>query len=371
MAVYPRGQVYWFKFIFNGRPVQKSTKQGNRKAALQIEAAYRTALAKGEVGLAPPKRERRTISELLDALKSSYEQDGKLSKQNRSLLAITRAEFGSKLATELTAELLEKYIQRRKAEGCANATINRVLEVLRRAYKAAKLTAPVVTHLSEKNNARQGFFSEDEFRALHSHLPADLKDFCRFAYLTGWRRNEIRTLQWSDVEENTVRLRGENSKNRTARRLVLAGELKQILERRRQERLVRGVLTNFVFHREGQPIGEFKKSWATACVAAGLGAMLCPQCGSQSEEGQRTRCLKCKRQRTYSGKIFHDFRRTAARNLVRAGVTETTCMKITGHKTRSMFDRYNITSEKDLADAMERLEQFHQGTEQKVVSIAK
>jgi integrase len=202
-----------------------------------------------------------------------------------------------------------------------------------------------MVHLSEKNNTRQGFFGDQEFRALHSYLPNDLKDFCHFAYLTGWRRNEIRSLRWADVEENTIRLRGENAKNRNPRCVVLAGELKQILERRQQERLVDGVLTSLVFHRSGEPIGEFKKSGATACLAAG------------------------KKQRTYAGKIFHDFRRTAARNLVRAGVSERTCMEILGHKTRSMFDRYNITSEKDLAEAMERLERFHQARERKVVPI--
>lgn len=228
-----------------------------------------------------------------------------------------------------------------------------------------------MVHLSEKNNTRQGFFSEDEFRTLHSCLPDDLKDFCRFAYLTGWRRNEIRSLRWSDVEDNTIRLRGENAKNRNPRCVVLAGELKGILERRQQERLVDGVLTSLVFHRKGEPIGEFKRSWSTACVAAGLGAMTCPKCGEPGKEGQLTRCLRCKKQRTYTGRIFHDFRRTAARNLVRAGVSERTCMEILGHRTRSMFDRYNITSEKDLAEAMERLEKFHQATGQKVVAIAR
>jgi integrase len=273
------------------------------------------------------------------------------------------------LATELTAEDVEKYVQRRKAEGAKNATINRVGEILRRSFKLARLTPPDMVHLSEKNNTRQGFFGDQEFRALHSYLPNDLKDFCHFAYLTGWRRNEIRSLRWADVEENTIRLRGENAKNRNPRCVLLAGELKQILERRQQERLVDGVLTSLVFYRSGEPIGEFKKSGATACLAAGLGAMTCPKCGQPGQKGQQTRCLQCKKQRTYAGKIFHDFRRTAARNLVRAGVSERTCMEILGHKTRSMFDRYNITSEKDLAEAMERLERFHQARERKVVPI--
>lgn len=370
MAVYKRGNTYWFTFIFDGRRIQKSTKQHNRKAAFDIESAFRTALAKCEVGIAPPKRERRSVHDLLDALKINYEQDGKLSPQNQSLLSRAKEGFGARMATELSADDIDKYVQRRKAGGAKNATINRITEILRRAYKLADVAAPKMTHLSE-NNTRKGFFSEDEFRALHSYLPANLKDFCRFAYLTGWRRNEIRSLRWSDLEGDTIRLRSENAKNRSSRSIALAGELKGILERRQQERLVDGVLTGLIFHRNGEPVGEFKKSWATACVAAGLGAMMCRKCGEPGKDGELSVCRRCKKQRSYSGKIFHDFRRTAARNLVRAGVSERTCMDILGHKTRSMFDRYNITSEKDLAQAMERLEKFHQATEEKVVSIAK
>jgi integrase len=93
--------------------------------------------------------------------------------------------------------------------------------------------------------------------------------------------------------------------------------------------------------------------------------------GGRHKEGQWTRGLKCKKKRTFSGKIFHGFRHTAARNLARAGVGEWTCMQITGHLTRSMFDRYHVTSEKDLAEAMERVEKFHQATAEKVVAIAK
>ncbi len=136
MAIYKRGGVYWFSFIFNERRIQKSTKQGNRKAAIDIESAFRTALAKGEVGITPPKRERRTVGELLDELKANYEANGKLSAQNKSLILRAKEDFTSKMATELTADDVKKYVERRKAEGAKNSSINRVTEVLRRAFRA-------------------------------------------------------------------------------------------------------------------------------------------------------------------------------------------------------------------------------------------
>ena len=84
-------------------------------------------------------------------------------------------------------------------------------------------------------------------------------------------------------------------------------------------------LSEFVFHRNGEPVKEFRNTWATSCRRAGIGK-----------------------------KHFHDFRRTAARNMVRAGVPQTVAMSITGHKTVSMFNRYNITSQEDRRDALRR-----------------
>jgi integrase len=93
-----------------------------------------------------------------------------------------------------------------------------------------------------------------------------------------------------------------------------------------------GGICKGVFHRKGKPIGDFRKAWATACKKAGV-----------------------------PGRIPHDFRRTAVRNLVRAGVPERVAMQMTGHKTRSVFERYNIVSETDLMEAARRLDKISTG----------
>jgi integrase len=191
-------------------------------------------------------------------------------------------------------------------------------------------------------------------------------DFALFGYLTGWRKNEIASLTWSDIEENVIRLRAENSKNREARSVVIAGELVGLIERRQQVRLANGVLTNLVFHRDGAPIAEFRKSWAAACVAAGAGKMVCSKCQS---EGTVRKCPRCKTRTEYSGKIFHDLRRTAVRNMVRSGVPQSVAMKISGHKTASMFRRYDIASEADLREAFESVQRYHEAQAEKVVTM--
>ncbi len=121
-----------------------------------------------------------------------------------------------------------------------------------------------------------------------------------------------------------MRLRIENSKNKESRILPLTGRLWELIQERASERRLD---CSFVFHQDGQRIGDFRKAWKTTCKQSGL-----------------------------NGMIPRDLRRCAARNLSRAGVPESVAMEITGHKTRSMYRRYRIVDERDLREATEMLQ---------------
>ena len=367
MSIYKRGATYWFSFTLNGQRYQESTKVRSRTDARAIEAAARTRLARGEWGIDAKPKSNPTLAELFDQLEVDFKLRGKFDAKNQSNLKCARAAFpGTTKAANLTAASIESYIERKMRQGRAPATINRHLLLVGQAFRLAKIPAPEIRHLSEAGNERRGFFEADEFARLLEHIPDDLKDFCRFAYLTGWRKAEIASLVWSDIEGDVVRLRGENSKNKEPRSVVLVGKLATIIERRRAARYVHGVLTNFVFHRGGTPVAEFRKSWARACVEAKLGAMVCPKCG---EEGETQKCCACNKRRMYSGKIFHDFRRTAVRDMIRAGVPQNIAMRISGHKTTSMFKRYDVCNEADLRQAIEAVQRYHEAAQQKVVTM--
>ena len=168
-----------------------------------------------------------------------------------------------------------------------------------------------------------------------------------FGYLVGWRKGSIASLRWTDVdlEAAEINLPGEFVKNGEPLKMAIEGELAGLMARRKEARAVTtasgAVISALVFHRDGLPVKEFRKSWATATKLAG-----CP------------------------GRLFHDLRRTSARDLIRSGVPESVAMRVTGHKTNSMFTRYNITNADDLRAALRSVEKYRDGQQQKVVSIS-
>lgn len=337
MIYQKHGKIWSWDFRFHGRRYLGSTHTESKREAEQIERAFRTNLARGLVGIEEkPKPQRRTVGDLLDLLWADYELRGKASKWNRSLFNIVRNSFGARMADSITDEDVTQFITRSRRKGAADNTLHNKLQILRQAFDLAKLTPPVIPEL-KGSNVRTGFLLPAQFDAVYAHLPEDLKDFALFGYLTGWRCGAIKKLQWPDVREGFIHLRRENSKNRRPYQVPLVDEVAELIQRRQKSR----GFCPFVFHRDGKPVNAFRKSWDTACEKAG-----CP------------------------GTLFHDMRRSAARNLIHAGVPQAVAMCITGHETTAMFTRYNIVSPDDLNDAMKKLASYSTVERKKVVSIA-
>jgi integrase len=371
---------YWFAFMFRGQRIQKSTKQFDKDAAKDIESAYRTQLAKGEVGIHEKKVGRWKISDLLDRRLADLRERG---KGDDSLIGQVKKDFGARWADELTDDDLNAYFKERRAEGYAVATITNRIAELMSAYNLAGLEHPKMRELSdeEKDNVRTGFFSKVEFEAICERMPEELRDFCRFGYLTGWRFGSIAKLRWDAIEDGEINLPGRFTKNKKPLKMPLFGELAELIARREEKKIVKTAtgaqLSSLVFHATlkkkgaGQPIQQswFRLVWIEACLAAGQGRMFCRKCGQECAELKRE-CSHCRGDMKYEGRLFHDLRRSAARDMIRAGVAQTIAMKITGHKTATMFQRYNISDTDDLRDALSRTALYREAGQQKVRSIA-
>ncbi len=198
-----------------------------------------------------------------------------------------------------------------------------------------------------ENNVRAGFFEREQYLSVIAHLPEAMRPVVTFAYVTGWRINsEVLPLEWRqvDLKAGEVRLDPGTTKNMEGRVFYLTPELKRLLSNQRKAAIriqrQKGMIIQRVFFHDGTTkAGEIAFLAGHAISASGFYHAWC-------------------RARTKAGcpaSIPHDFRRTAIRNMVRAGVPERVAMKLSGHKTRSVFDRYNIVSDGDLRDAARRL----------------
>ncbi|HEY1469446.1 MAG TPA: site-specific integrase [Candidatus Acidoferrum sp.] len=329
-------------FVFHGQRYQRSTNTANRREAQTVLEAFRTALNKGEVGITEPKG-RCSVSSLLDKLQAHYEAHGKASVQNLSLIKRAKEDFGSRVAHTLKTEELEAYAKRRLQAGAAKATCNRITGILRCAFKLSAVPFPQYKKLSEADNVREGFFTPSEMQLVLAKLPNDgLRDFVRFCHATGTRTGEAKSLLWSFVQDGQIRIPGQYTKTRKSRSIPIEGEIAEVMAAREAARSLKqnGTLqiAKYIFHRgDGQRIGEFRKSWATACKEAGL-----------------------------AGRTPHDLRRSAARDLIRSGVPQSVAMSITGHKTDSMFRRYDITDDTDTREALRAAQLYRQKETRKV-----
>ncbi|MFC1798467.1 tyrosine-type recombinase/integrase [Thermodesulfobacteriota bacterium] len=334
-CIYKRGNVYWIKYYRYGKPYQESSRSKKEADAKRLLKKREGEVSDGKLPGIYFDRVR------FDELSDDFITDYKIN-QKKSLVRAERSAghlkgfFQGIRVTNITTPLIQSYIESRIDKNASNATINRELSALKRMLNlGARQTPPKVDRVPyipmlKEHNVRKGFFEHGEFIAVRNELPEHLKGFVTFAYKTGWRLAEIADLKWNqvDLKNRLVRLEPGETKNADARTVYIDNETADILnaQLKKRKNLLPYVFLN---HKSDDKIKRFDKAWKTACKNAKIGA-----------------------------KRFHDLRRTAVRNLVRSGVPERVAMMISGHKTRSVFDRYNIVSDADLKIAAQKQEAY-------------
>lgn len=332
-TVYRRGQIWWVQYFVRGRIVSESSGS--------TEKADAENLLKQRIGeVAAGRRvgpERATIADLCALVVED--------NQFRKLRDVQHVEWrykahiepvlGSLLASRFGSAQVRQYVAQRRSVGASDATINRELAIVRRGFRlGAQEDPPLVQRqpaitLLEEDNVRQGFLEQDQYERLLEELSAKLKALFVCGYHTGARKNELRRIQWEqvDFESRLIRLSAAQTKGKKARTLPIYGDMRRWLERQR-DTCPAG--SPWVFHgTHNCPVCNHLNGWVEACERAGL-----------------------------PGLLFHDLRRSAVRNMKRAGIQDKVAMEISGHRTRSVFDRYNIVDVADLENAGKRLEDY-------------
>jgi integrase len=325
--------VWWIKYHRNGSYFRESTRTADKRKATRILSQRLAEISTGSfVG---PAHERITVGELADSLFRDYRINGRKTLddvQTRWRLHLEPF-FGSRRVLEVTSDLIARYVDQRQVENAQNATINREMAALKRMFRIGMYsTPPKVLRLPKfpkltEDNIRKGFLEDAQYEKLIGYCPdAWFRTLVEMGRTYGWRISELTGLKVRqvDVDARIIRLEPGTTKNKDGREVTMTTAVHTLLAQ-----CVEGKSADdAVFTRsDGKAVRDFRDAWAKATEFAGV-----------------------------PGLLFHDLRRTAARNLRRAGIAEGVIMKIGGWRTRSVFERYAIVSQTDIADALRKLE---------------
>ncbi len=330
--------IWWIEYHVRGTPYRESSKSRNSADANRL---LKQRLGGAATGAAVGRDvSRTTVSELLDLVVHDHINNERknLRQIETTIVARLKDEFGDVKAIDFRVDDIDAYKSRQRAEGYANATINRYLATLRRGFrlglKAGKiLTVPSFVLLKE-DNVRKGFFERDAFEELLKHVPAHFRPLFEVAYITGWRvTSEILTRQWTHVDfsgAGWLRIEPGEGKSGVGRMFPFTSQLRDALEAQRAwvkslEAKLASIIPWVFPQEDGTPILSYRAVWDRARKTSGI------------------------------NRLVHDFRRTAVRNLERAGVPQATAMQMVGHKTASVYRRYAIVEESALKDAALKL----------------
>jgi integrase len=336
-CVYRRAgtSVWWIKYSRNGKPFSESSHTADKRKAEKILKHRLAEIQTGTfIGL---ETERVRLEELADDFLREYRINGRKSVDDAEVRWKLHLKpfFGVLRAVEVSSPLLTRYIESRQNEGAKNATINRELAALKRMFNLGRehrkvREVPIFPHLKE-NNVRKGYLEDGQYRKLVEYCPELwFRALVEVGRTYGWRVSELLSMRVSQIDlfSRTIRLEPGTTKNNDGREVTMTDAVYTLLA----ECIHGKAPDQYVFTRPcGNPVRDFRDTWANACKHANV-----------------------------AGLLFHDLRRTAARNLRRAGIAEGVIMKIGGWRTRSVFERYAIVDQNDIAAAMKKFQASEQ-----------
>jgi len=332
---------WWVQYFVKGTRFRASSNSRNRQKAEAFLQQRLKAAAQGDpVG---SKAGKTTFEDLAKILLDDYRANGRRSAERvEDAVRHLRRFFAETPAGQITSDLIARYVRLRQEEQqAAPGTINRELSALRRAFRLAQSAGKIASrpdiYMLPEDNRREVSFEADEFHAVLENLPEYLRPVIQTAYMTGWRiKSELLTRQklHVDLDSGCLRLEPTQTGDARGRSFPLTVELREILTRQIEKtaELERGTgrVVPWLFHRDGKPIKDFRKAWALACQRAGV-----------------------------AGKVPDDFRRTAVRNLERAGVPRSTTMAIVGHRSESIYRGIAMNDDMTLRESVAKLAAFH------------
>lgn len=328
---------WWVCYYVNGKPVRESCGSEKITDAQNLLKEKNGQVVSGN--FVSTKVQRITVAELFEAVLTDYRNNEKtIAWAERVWKLHLKPFFGDMRATNVGTDQIAAYISERKSgeEPAANGTINRELALLRRAFTLGYKSKPrkvsslldLSEHMLEENNVRTGFVDESQYRTLADKAARQLwlRAMLALGYTYGFRKAELLNMKLGQVDllGRTIRLNPGETKNGEGRTVTLTEACYALVaELARGKQPEDSLLTRA----SGEAVKDFRCAWSALTEAAKM-----------------------------PGLLFHDLRRSAVRNMVRRGVTERVAMRISGHKSRSVFDRYDIVSESDLADAALKVE---------------
>lgn len=332
--VYLRGRIWWIKYSVSGEPRFESSESTNKTDATNL-------LKKRLVKPTKVSNSKITIDDLLEDLRANYRSRGLA--HDTFAVPVTKhlsRGLGKLRAAKVSPAILRSYVAERQAQDAQNSSINRELSVLRRSFNlaviAGKIERDAVPNFKgmmlAENAPRGGFLEREAYEKLLSLMPDYLRAPLVIGYHTGLRKAKVLGLKIDqfDLAAKKIYMRDNGAATKkVAAALPIYGSMEAFIVDHIERTRAEYPTCELFCHHKGRPIVDLRKAWAAAAKEAGV-----------------------------PGLLFHDLRRSAVRNMERAGVPRSVAMKISGHKTESVYRRYDIVSEKDIDIAGDKLADY-------------